>query len=108
MVISRGIYLYSSIAEAKTSFDRLENYIGYIVARDFTLEAPHIIKTEKQKIMGGTEGVRTALLLSGAREREVCDPVVQPHHLSSQVFCRPNGRQPRNGPAVPPKLCQSV
>ena len=35
---------------------RLENFIGYIVAQDFTLEAPHIIRTEKQKTVGESGG----------------------------------------------------
>ena len=40
---------------------RLENFIGYIVAQDFGLEAPHIIRTEKQKTVGEGEGVPVGL-----------------------------------------------
>jgi hypothetical protein len=36
---------------------RLENFIGYIAAQDFTLEAPHIIRIEKQKTAGEVAGV---------------------------------------------------
>jgi len=35
----------------------LENYVGYIVAQDFTLEGRHIVQTERQKTIGGSEGV---------------------------------------------------
>jgi hypothetical protein len=36
---------------------RLETFIGYVVAADFTVEAPHVILTEKQKTVGDNEGV---------------------------------------------------
>jgi hypothetical protein len=70
VVISRGIDLYSSIAEVKTSFIVWKNYIGYIVAQDFTLEAPHIIKTGKQKIIGEMEGVPIKVNLSQILRRK--------------------------------------
>jgi len=50
----RPVFFYS---RSENKLYRLENYIGYIVPQDFTLEAPHIIKTEKQKIIGEIEGV---------------------------------------------------
>ncbi len=43
---------------------RLENFIGYIVAQDFTLKAPHTLQTEKQKVAGGAEGTRIEVDLS--------------------------------------------
>ena len=57
----RPVFFYS---RNENKLYRLENYIGYIVAQDFTLEAPHIIKTEKQKIIGGMEGVTIKVNLS--------------------------------------------
>jgi hypothetical protein len=63
----RPVFFYS---RSENKLYRLENHIGYIVARDFTLEAPHIIKTEKQKIMGGTEGVPIKVNLSQMLRRK--------------------------------------
>ena len=50
----RPVFFYS---RSENKLYGLENYIGYIVAQDFTLEAPHIIKTGKQKIIGELDGV---------------------------------------------------
>ena len=57
----RPVFFYS---RSENKLYRLENYIGYIVAQDFTLEAPHIIKTETQKIIGKMEGVPIKVNLS--------------------------------------------
>ncbi len=50
----RPVFFYSRLEH---KLHRLENYTGYIVAQDFTLKAPHIIQTEKQKVIGTDEGV---------------------------------------------------
>jgi hypothetical protein len=57
----RPVFFYS---QRENKLYRLENYIGYIVAQDFTLEAPHIIGTEKQKSIGDVEGVPIKVNLS--------------------------------------------
>ena len=66
----RPVFFYS---RSENKLYRLENYIGYIVAQDFTLEAPHIIKTEKQKIIGEMEGVPIKVDLSQILRRKVVD-----------------------------------
>lgn len=43
------VYFYS---QKRNKLYRLEDYIGYIVAQDFTIQAPHIIHTERQKWIG--------------------------------------------------------
>jgi len=50
---------------------RLENYVGFIVAQDFTLEAPHIVRSEKQTSVGELEGVpiKVDLLRINGRSR---------------------------------------
>jgi hypothetical protein len=63
----RPVYFYS---RSENKLYRLENYVGYIVAQDFTLEAPHIIKTEKQKIPGEMEGVPIKVNLSQILRRK--------------------------------------
>jgi len=50
----RPVFFYS---RRENKLYRLENFIGYIVAQDFTLEAPHIVGTEKQKSVGESEGI---------------------------------------------------
>lgn len=57
----RPVYVYS---RGKKKLYSLENYIGYLVAQDFTLEAPHTLKTEKQKTRGGFDGVPIEVNLS--------------------------------------------
>jgi hypothetical protein len=64
----RPVFFYS---RSRNKLYRLENYIGYIVAQGFTLEAPHIIKTEKQKIIGEMEGVPIKINLSQILRRKV-------------------------------------
>jgi hypothetical protein len=63
----RPVFFYS---RSENKLYRLENYIGYIVAQDFILEAPHIIKTEKQKIPGEMEGVPIKVNLSQILRRK--------------------------------------
>jgi hypothetical protein len=63
----RPVFFYS---RSENKLYRLENYIGYIVAQDFILEAPHIIKTEKQKIIGEMEGVPIKVNLSQILRRK--------------------------------------
>ena len=48
------VYFYS---RRENKLYRLEDFIGYIVARDFTLKAPHIVGTEKQEGPGRDEGI---------------------------------------------------
>lgn len=57
----RPVYFYS---RRKNKLFSLENYTGYIVAQDFTLEAPHSVKTEKQKTRGEFDGVPIKVNLS--------------------------------------------
>jgi hypothetical protein len=57
----RPVFFYS---RNENKLYRLENYIGYIFAQDFTLEAPHFIKTGTQKIIGEMEGVPIKVNLS--------------------------------------------
>ncbi len=66
----RPVFFYS---RSENKLYRLENNIGYIVAQDFTLEVPHIIKTEKQKIIGEMEGVPIKVNLSQILRRKTRD-----------------------------------
>jgi hypothetical protein len=50
----RPVFFYS---RPENKLHRLEIYTGYIVAQDFTLKAPHIVLTERQKIIGANDGV---------------------------------------------------
>jgi hypothetical protein len=62
----RPVFFYS---RRENKLYRLENYVGYIVAQDFTLEGPHIIHTEKQKTIGRPEGVTINVDLSEIMRR---------------------------------------
>ncbi len=50
----KPVFFYS---RRKNQLYRLERFIGYLVAQDFTLEAPHMVGTEKQKRVGESEGI---------------------------------------------------
>lgn len=57
----RPLYFYS---RRKNKLYSLEDDIGYIVGADFTLKNPHIVLTEKQKVVGGDKGVPVQVDLS--------------------------------------------
>jgi len=48
---------------------RLEDFIGYIVAQDFSLKAPHNLQTEKQLSTGSADGIRIEVDLSRVGRR---------------------------------------
>jgi hypothetical protein len=62
----RPVSFYS---RRENKLHQLENYTGYIVARDFTLIAPHIVLTKKQQVIGTNEGIPIRIDLSQVLRR---------------------------------------